>query len=73
MPELKPKAPGYQPAQAGLILPYDLNAVREDFPILKRLVHERPGRLGKPLIYLDNAASAQKPRPVIEAMTRCME
>jgi hypothetical protein len=36
--------------------------IREDFPILKRLVH------GKPLVYLDNAASTQKPRTVIEAM-----
>ncbi len=40
----------------------DVNRIREDFPILKRLVH------GKPLVYLDNAASTQKPRTVIEAM-----
>ena len=52
--------------------PYDVEAVRADFPILQRLVHERPGRLGKPLVYLDNAASAQKPRAVIDAMVRCM-
>jgi len=37
--------------------------IREDFPILKRLVH------GKPLVYLDNAATSQKPRQVIEALT----
>ena len=41
---------------------YDVARIREDFPILKRLVH------GKPLVYLDNAASTQKPAPVIEAM-----
>ena len=39
----------------------DLAAVRRDFPILSRQVH------GKPLVYLDNAASCQKPRAVIEA------
>jgi cysteine desulfurase / selenocysteine lyase len=40
---------------------YDVEAVRRDFPILETTVH------GKPLIYLDSAASAQKPRAVIEA------
>jgi cysteine desulfurase/selenocysteine lyase len=40
----------------------DLAKVRADFPILARTVH------GKPLTYLDNAASAQKPRQVIDAM-----
>jgi cysteine desulfurase/selenocysteine lyase len=39
----------------------DVERVRRDFPILKETVH------GKPLVYLDNAASAQKPRAVIEA------
>lgn len=43
---------------------YDVQAVRADFPILSRTVH------GKPLVYLDNGASAQKPRAVIEAVTR---
>lgn len=42
--------------------PYDVERIRADFPILFREV------LGKPLIYLDSAASAQKPVPVIEAM-----
>jgi cysteine desulfurase/selenocysteine lyase len=46
---------------------FDPQAVREQFPILKRQVH------GRPLVYLDNAASAQKPRAVIEAMDRVME
>jgi cysteine desulfurase/selenocysteine lyase len=41
---------------------YDVERVRTDFPILYREVY------GKPLVYLDNGASAQKPLPVIEAM-----
>jgi cysteine desulfurase/selenocysteine lyase len=45
--------------------PYDVEAVRADFPILSRQVH------GKPLVFLDSAASAQKPRQVIEAELRC--
>ena len=40
---------------------YDLARVREDFPILKELIH------GKPLVYLDNAATSQKPWQVINA------
>ena len=43
---------------------YDVTAVRADFPILSRTVH------GKPLVYLDNGASAQKPQVVIDAVTR---
>jgi cysteine desulfurase/selenocysteine lyase len=46
---------------------YDVSRVRADFPILSREVN------GKPLVYLDNGASAQKPRVVIEAMTRAYE
>ena len=46
---------------------FDPQAARDQFSILKRQVN------GKPLVYLDNAASAQKPRAVIEAMTRVME
>jgi len=41
---------------------YDVQAVRADFPILKTLVH------GKPLVYLDNAATTQKPSAVIETL-----
>ena len=52
---------------------YDVERVRADFPILSRTVHERKGKLGKPLVYLDSAASAQKPRQVIDAMTRFLE
>lgn len=46
---------------------YDVEAIRADFPILSRQVH------GKPLVYLDNGASAQKPRQVIEAMKHAYE
>ena len=42
---------------------YDVNKIREDFPILQREVY------GKPLIYLDNGATTQKPRQVVEAIT----
>lgn len=41
---------------------FDLEKIRKDFPILERQVHERP------LVYLDNAATTQKPRCVVEAM-----
>ena len=46
---------------------FDVNAVRADFPILSRQVN------GRPLVYLDSGASAQKPRQVIEAITRAYE
>ena len=42
--------------------PYDVEAIRQDFPILARQVY------GKPLVYLDNGASAQKPNAVLEAV-----
>lgn len=42
---------------------YDLTKIREDFPILSRQVY------GKPLVYLDNAATTQKPRVVVESIT----
>ena len=48
---------------------YDVAAVRADFPILARTVHDRPNRPGRPLVYLDSAASAQKPRQVIDAIS----
>jgi cysteine desulfurase/selenocysteine lyase len=44
---------------------YDVEAIRRDFPILSRSVH------GKPLIFLDSAASAQKPQVVIDAVASC--
>jgi len=45
----------------------DWSALRRDFPILDQRVH------GKPLVYLDNAATSQKPRAVIDALTRYYE
>jgi cysteine desulfurase/selenocysteine lyase len=45
----------------------DVARIREDFPILRQTVR------GKPLVFLDSAASAQKPRQVIEAMVNTME
>jgi cysteine desulfurase/selenocysteine lyase len=44
--------------------PFDLDRIRADFPILQALVH------GKPLVYLDNAASSQMPQPVIDRLVR---
>ncbi|KAA2316985.1 cysteine desulfurase [Pseudooceanicola sediminis] len=43
---------------------FDVNAIRADFPILSRTVND------KPLVYLDNGASAQKPQVVIDAITQ---
>ncbi len=54
--EFRPVAP----AQRG----YDVQRVRRDFPILSQKVH------GKPLVYLDNAATTQKPRQVLDAIAR---
>ena len=42
---------------------YDFNKVREDFPILSRKVYDHP------LVYLDNAATTQKPRVVVDSIT----
>jgi len=44
--------------------PFDLDRIRADFPILGRRIR------GKPLVYLDNAATSQKPQSVIDAVTR---
>jgi cysteine desulfurase/selenocysteine lyase len=46
---------------------FDVAAIRRDFPILHQTVN------GKPLVYLDNAASSQRPRSVIEAISRYYE
>ena len=43
---------------------FDVERIREDFPILQRSVR------GKPLVYLDNAATTQKPRPVLDTLER---
>ena len=46
---------------------YDIDAIRRDFPILGESVYD------KPLVYLDNGASAQKPRAVIDSLSRVYE
>ncbi len=45
----------------------DWNRIREDFPVLKRIIN------GKPLVYLDSACMALKPRQVVEAMNEYYE
>jgi cysteine desulfurase/selenocysteine lyase len=57
----------HQPASPGLGLSsqaFDVQAVRRDFPILQERVH------GKPLIWLDNAATTQKPQSVIDRLSQ---
>jgi cysteine desulfurase/selenocysteine lyase len=51
---------------AGRAMSFDVESLRVQFPILSRQVH------GRPLVYLDSAASAQKPEAVIEAMAATM-
>ncbi len=46
---------------------FDVERIREDFPVLKQTIH------GKPLVYLDNAATAQKPYAAIEALRKFYE
>jgi cysteine desulfurase/selenocysteine lyase len=48
----------------GASVAFDVDRVRKDFPLLRQQVH------GKPLVYLDNAATSQKPQAVIETLTR---
>ena len=48
-------------------LPFDVEAVRRDFPVLSRRIYDRP------LVYLDSGASAQKPQVVIDTMRQVME
>ena len=59
----EPRVPHLRIAETG----YDLDKIRADFPILKQTIH------GKPLVYLDNAASAQKPRAVIDSIRKVYE
>ena len=47
--------------------PFDVSSIREDFPVLRQRVH------GKPLAWLDNAATTQKPQSVIDAISRFYE
>src|SRR3954451_20908549 len=58
-----PNATELRTAQSG----YDVQKIRRDFPILARDVR------GKKLVYLDNAATSQKPRAVIDAIARYYE
>ncbi|PCJ89658.1 MAG: cysteine desulfurase CsdA [Flavobacteriales bacterium] len=53
-----------EPEAIATIAPFDVQKVRNDFPILNQKVHEQP------LVYLDNAASSQKPKAVIEALEK---
>src|SRR3954468_12698230 len=46
---------------------FDVEKIRQDFPVLKQTIH------GKPLVYLDSAATAQKPLAVIDAIRRFHE
>src|SRR3954471_8909078 len=46
---------------------FDVERIREDFPVLKQRIH------GKPLVYLDNAATSQKPQAVIDAIRKFYE
>lgn len=57
-------------AKDAALLPESL---RDDFPILQQTVHGDRADGGRPLVFLDNAASAQRPRQVIEAITHCYE
>lgn len=49
-------------AEQQTLVPYEVDRIRDDFPILSRTVY------GKPLVYLDNGATTQKPRAVVEAI-----
>ena len=55
------------PAARAPVAALDVEAIRRDFPVLERVIH------GRPLSYLDNAASSQRPRAVIDAMSRYYE
>ncbi len=46
----------------------DTEAIRKDFPVLDRVVHD-----GRKLVYLDNAATSQKPRQVLDALSEYYE
>ena len=54
-------------AKTPAALPLDAESVRRDFPILARSIN------GKPLVYLDSAASAQQPLPVMRAVELACE
>lgn len=66
-PPTKPKVAPSEPASTAST-PLDVTAIRQDFPILATMLAENT-----PLVYLDNAASTQHPRQVIEAMVEAYE
>jgi cysteine desulfurase/selenocysteine lyase len=57
----------FHPSMANASTPYSVEEVRRDFPILHQQVH------GHPLVYLDNAATSQKPRAVIDVISHYYE
>jgi cysteine desulfurase/selenocysteine lyase len=61
------EAPAEPHDQADCKEPFNVHKIREDFPILKQTVH------GQPLVYLDNAATTQKPWAVLDALRRFYE
>jgi len=62
--DLRAPRPGGGADLRGAPAAFDVRRVRRDFPILDQKV------FGKPLVYLDNAATAQKPRAVLDALER---
>nr|WP_245278102.1 family 2A encapsulin nanocompartment cargo protein cysteine desulfurase [Methylosinus sp. PW1] len=59
--------PRLSPYSAPAAQPFDPDAIKRDFPILQQQVH------GRPLVWLDNAATTQKPRPVIDRLAHFYE
>ncbi len=60
----EPPMPAREPVGRNGVANFDVDRVREEFPILAEKVY------GKPLVYLDSAATSQKPKRVIYAMSR---
>src|SRR4051812_40506206 len=63
---IAPNPTATQPTN-GKVPALDVQQIRADFPILNQTIH------GKPLVYFDNAATTQKPKPVIEALSNYYE
>jgi cysteine desulfurase/selenocysteine lyase len=59
----RPSVPGARTNPVETSAPFDVARIRADFPILRRQIR------GKPLVYLDNAATTQKPQAVLDALT----
>ena len=51
----------------------DVERIRADFPILATVLHQSADRPGVPLVYLDNAATTQRPRQVIQSIVDTYE